>query len=601
MGLFRKAIYAGFATYFLFSYNPEWTRRKFQEKIPLEPLTMHAPSRTECLRMLAQSSQPDKPLDVLVVGGGASGAGVALDASMRGLHVGLIEMNDYCSGTSSKSTKLIHGGIRYLEKAIMQLSSQQLNLVIEALRERTIMLHQAPHLCHPLRTLIPCYNMTDFWQYVAGVAVYDVLAASVRGTIEFSTFFEHRELFKLFPKIKLQSKHREVVTGAATYFDGQMDDARMGLAVVLTAACYGAAVANYCKLVRVEQMDNGLIKATVRDQRGGAEMTITTKSIVNCAGPFSDQVRSLVAPPDAQPNIMRPSSGTHVTLPAKYCPAAGNALIIPSTDGRVIFSCPFQGKCIAGTTDNPCTVSENPAPTKQEVSFILKNLSEFLSEPVPEKDVLSCWNGIRPLAVDDRHSNSSKTENIVREHIISRDKYLPNVLHMTGGKWTTYRKMAEECVDNLLVNVLTNATVEGSMTSETLLIGAHDLAKISQQARNSAVPDVTHDYWLSAYGDRLPEVENLALHTPGGMKLLHPEFPVVAADVIYAARHEQCETVEDFLSRRCRMSFLNATAALAAVPTVASILAKEKSWSSARQKHEETAARATITAQFFAS
>jgi glycerol-3-phosphate dehydrogenase len=597
MGIFRKTFYACAATYVVFSYNPQWTRRKFGP-LPLEPLTLHPPSRAECLKMLASSSQEDQALDVLVVGGGASGAGVALDASIRGLRVGLVEMNDYASGTSSRSTKLIHGGIRYLEKAVMQLSYQQLKLVTEALSERAVMLHQAPHLCRPLRTIIPCYGVHDSLQFTAGVMAYDVLAALNRGTIEFSNLLEHREIFKLMPVIKVQSEYRQALNFAATYFDGQMDDARVCLSAVLTAACYGAATVNHCKLLRAELRDDGLLKVTLRDQRCQADFSVITRSIVNCSGAFSDDVRRAISPETAS-SVMRPSSGTHVVLPAKFCPPEGNALIVPSSDGRVIFSCPFQGKCIAGTTDNPCTVSDSPTATKDEVKFILKNLSEYVTETLTPADVLSCWNGIRPLAIHEGESGATSTENIVREHVISRDKLMPSVLHMTGGKWTTYRKMAEECVDRLMKEVLGKPAGK-CVTSETLLIGAHGLAEASQRQANPAVPADTHRYWLAAYGDRWAEVEELALATEDGMSRLHPEFPVVRGEVLYAARHEHCETVEDFLSRRCRMSFLNATAAKASVSAVASVLAKEKKWSRSQHSAEESAALATINREFFA-
>jgi glycerol-3-phosphate dehydrogenase len=262
----------------------------------------------------------------------------------------------------------------------------------------------------------------------------------------------------------------------------------------------------------------------------------------------------------------------------------------------VIFSCPFQGRCIAGTTDNPCGVSESPFATTSEVDFILNNLSEYVSVPLTRDDVLSSWNGIRPLAV---HDGAGSTENVVREHVITRDRKVPSVLHMTGGKWTTYRRMAEECVDQLMKDVLAKPTVGECLTADILVIGAHHLDQEAQRVPSPLVLSDTRQHWLAAYGDRAHEVEALGLSMPDGMARLHPQFPFVRAEVLYAARHEHCETIEDFLSRRCRMSFLDAKAAKESVAAVGSVLAKERRWSKLQQAAEEAAALTTIEKQFF--
>ncbi|EPY29427.1 glycerol-3-phosphate dehydrogenase [Angomonas deanei] len=476
----------GFCGLVGFTYtNPSYTQRKFNPtKCP--PFKFdHLPSRDDCVESLKSHNSPDHPLDVLVVGGGSVGSGVALDATLRGLTVGLVEMNDYASGTSSKSTKLIHGGIRYLEKAVFQLDPGQLMLVAEALRERTIMIHQAPHLCHSLPTLIPCYHPYDAGLYWIGTKVYDIIAAMFGGTLEYSGFVAPYEVLKDYPILKTTDGDNSPLLGAVRYFDGQMNDARLNYAVAMTAASYGASTVNYAKLVEMKPVTDGptpLVKCTIVDRKENKTFEVYTRSIVNAGGPFTGEVEKLVEKEARHVNMV-PSLGTHIVIDRKYCPKTQEAMIVPSSDGRVVFAIPWQGGCLLGTTDHKCEVTELPQPSQSDVDFLVKNIEPFTG-PVPSSAVLSAWSGIRPLAAP-QNIKSGATENISREHLITIDEGT-RVLNIVGGKWTTYRKMSEDAVDKLCGSLLADKKVKACVTPEVVLYGARRLESVPAAPR--AVP-----------------------------------------------------------------------------------------------------------------
>ncbi|KAG8343363.1 FAD dependent oxidoreductase C terminal domain [Trypanosoma vivax] len=571
--------------------NPRWTQRRFG-KPPIPLVHQENPTREDCMKKLENYISPENPMDVLIVGGGSVGAGTALDAVTRGLTVGLVEMNDYASGTSSRSTKLIHGGIRYLEKAVFKLDVQQLKLVAEALRERIIMIHQAPHLCRNVATMIPCYNPFDVAKFWCGVKLYDLIAIWERGTLEYAGFLTPYATMKKFPMLKHGNREGSVLFGSVQYYDGQMNDARMCLSVALTAASYGAATVNYTKVKKMEVVKNEkgeqVVKSTIHDRINEKEFIVYSKSVVNAGGPFSAQVEKLMTD---KPSIrMAPSSGTHLVIDAKYCPKE-SAMVIPSNDGRVVFSVSWLDGCLVGTTDRGCEVSEDIRPSKEDVSFLLSNVEPYVGK-VPEKDVLSVWSGIRPLALP-ANASGSDTQNIVREHIISVDK--DNLmLSVTGGKWTTYRKIAQDAVDSLRDTVLKGRVAfKPCVTEELQVVGAHDFAKIPTDAP-ADIPQEVHTHWRKQYGDRYNVLLDMVRKDPELLRRLHPEEPVVAADVVYAVKQEHCERVVDFIARRTRLSFLNAEHARAVIPEVARVMAEAKNWCRTRKNEEVAQAFASL-------
>ncbi|CCD15347.1 unnamed protein product [Trypanosoma congolense IL3000] len=592
----KKLLYLSggtFAAFIGISYtNPKWTQRRFPQKNVPQLVHQQNPTRDECLKRMEAFNSPETPVDVLIVGGGSVGAGVALDAVTRGLSVGLFEMNDYASGTSSRSTKLIHGGIRYLEKAVFKLDMQQFMLVAEALRERIIMSHQAPHLCRNVPTMIPCYNPFDVVKFWCGVKLYDLIAIWERGTLEYAGYLTPYATLKKFPYLKNGCSDGKVLFGSVQYYDGQMNDARLCLSVALTAASYGAATVNYAKVEKMEVVQNAkgeqVVKATVYDRINSNTLTVYGKSVVNAGGPFTAQVQKLIT--EKTSVRMAPSSGTHIILDRKYCPK-DSAMVVPSNDGRVVFAAEWLGGCLVGTTDKACEVSEDVRPSKSDIEFLLANVKSYVGE-VPEKEVTSAWCGIRPLALPE-NAEGSDTQNIVREHMVLVDKE-NLMLSVVGGKWTTYRKIAQDTMDALCSSLLKGRVeCKPCITENLQVVGAHNLASVPEEAPGFLSRKV-HKFWRRQYGDRYHALADLVKENPSLLRQLHPEEPILAADVVYSSQREHCEHVVDFIARRTRMSFLNVEHAKAIIPEVAQIMSVTKNWSRARKNEEVAHALASL-------
>ena len=328
------------------------------------------PSRNDQIKNLKDIKQ----FDVLVIGGGATGCGVALDSVTRGLSTALVELDDFASGTSSRSTKLIHGGIRYLQKAILKLDYEQYKMVKEALHERANLLEIAPHLSSPLPIMLPVYRWWQLPYYWVGIKAYDLVAGTKN--LKSSYLLSKKSALELFPMLK-----REKLVGALVYYDGQHNDARMNLAIALTAARYGAVVTNHVKVTNLLKDENGKVSgARVMDTLTGDEWDVKAKSVINATGPFTDSIRLM--DDSNTPKICQPSSGVHIVLPGYYSPE-GLGLLDPATkDGRVIFFLPWEKSTIAGTTDRPCEVSHNPSPTETDIQFILNEIKHYLNQDV---------------------------------------------------------------------------------------------------------------------------------------------------------------------------------------------------------------------------
>ncbi|CAN6710583.1 unnamed protein product [Malus baccata var. baccata] len=531
------------------------------------------------------------PLDILVIGGGATGCGVALDATTRGLRVGLVEREDFSSGTSSRSTKLIHGGVRYLEKAVFNLDYGQLKLVFHALEERKQVIDNAPHLCHALPCMTPCFDWFEVVYYWMGLKMYDLVAAL--RLLHVSRYYSAQESVELFPTLARKGNNKSL-KGTVVYYDGQMNDARLNVGLACTAALAGAAVLNHAEVVDLlkDEASNRTIGARIRDNLSGKEFDTYAKVVVNAAGPFCDSLRKMTDQ-DAKPMIC-PSSGVHIVLPDYYSPE-GMGLIVPKTkDGRVVFMLPWLGRTIAGTTDSNTPITLLPEPHEDEIQFILDAICDYLNVKVRRTDVLSAWSGIRPLATD---PSAKSTESISRDHVVCED--YPGLVTITGGKWTTYRGMAEDAV-NAAIKSGKLTPENGCLTSKLQIVGGDgwdpaSFTVIAQQyvrmknSHGKVVPGVMDTaaakHLSHAYGTLAERVAAIAQNENLGKRLAHG-YPFLEAEVAYCARNEYCESAIDFIARRSRLAFLDTDAASRALLRVIEILATEHNWDDSRQKYE---------------
>lgn len=490
--------------------------------------------------MLARIAREPHPWDVVVIGGGATGVGVAIDAATRGYSVALLEQSDFGKGTSSRSTKLVHGGVRYLQQG-------NLSLVREALRERSLLRRNAPHVVTTLPLIVPAY---DWWErpwYGTGLKVYDWLA----GPSDFgpSTVLSRDDTLRRVPGLQDAG-----LRGGVLYYDGQFDDARLLIHLAWTAAEHGAVLVNYARVSGIAKNAAGMVDGVVaEDLESGRELRLPARVVVNATGAFADAVRQLASP--GIETMIVPSQGTHVVLSREFLPG-DTAIMVPRVgEGRVMFAIPWQGHTLVGTTDSPIpAASLEPRPLEEEIDFLLRTAGRYLRRVPGRRDVLSAFTGIRPL-VGPRQTRV--TAAISRDHTIHVDP--AGLVTTTGGKWTTYRRMAEETVDRIarLAGLPARPCVTPS-----LRIHGFD----ADAARHGA---------LAGYGADAPAIAALAEREPALGERLHGELTSIATEVVWAARHEMARTVEDVLARRLRALFLNARAAIEAAPRVAALLARE--------------------------
>ncbi len=513
--------------------------------------------------------------DLLVIGGGASGAGVALEAASRGLKTALVERYDFSEGTSSRSTKLIHGGVRYLEIAVKTFDRVQLNLVRDALHERAIMLKNAPHLSRPLWLLTPLYRFWEVPYYYTGLKLYDLLAGKAR--LQPAQYISAGGTLARFPSVNPQG-----LKGAVAYQDGQFDDARFNVELALTAAQQGAVVLNNVAVTGLLKKSGLVSGVIVKDGDSGREMEVSARIVVNATGPYSDSIRRM-DDPDAPP-LLTASSGIHIVLDKKYSPPDTGLLIPKTEDGRVVFVLPWQGGTLVGTTDEPAPVVDHPKATEEEIGYVLRQVRPYLGE-IPRQSVRASWSGLRPLV----SRPEADTAQLARDHLIQ--KSASGLLTLTGGKWTTYRKMALDLVNYAIRQFGLQAGP--SRTEHIPLLGGQgfepDGAKKLEQL--GFAPDVAR-HLHQAYGARAHMVAQIA--TEGYGARLAVEWPYLEAEVIYAARCEMACTPLDVLTRRTRLAFLDSLAALAAVPRVAQLMGQALSWDDEKVRLEQERARAQI-------
>lgn len=464
--------------------------------------------------MLAKIVERQTEWDIIIIGGGATGIGCALDAASRGYSVLLLEQSDFGKGTSSRSTKLVHGGVRYLEQG-------NISLVMEALKERGILKQNAPHLVKELAFVVPNYEWWESPFYGVGLKIYDLLGVKYR--FGKSKILSKKETMKRLPTIK-----EEGLRGGVIYYDGQFDDTRLLVNLAQTAAQQGAVLLNYARVFELSKDNEGLVNGVnFIDEESGQLFQAKTKAVINATGAFCDKVRKFSD--ENAKSIIEPSQGIHLVFDKSFLPT-NNAIMIPHTsDGRVLFAIPWHEHTLVGTTDTPIeTANLEPKAFEEEVEFILQTASQYLHKTPTKDDVLSVFVGIRPLV---KSGDAKNTASLSRDHTIEIDK--SGMVTITGGKWTTYRRMAEDCINQ--TSILARLPEKKCLTEDL---------KIYQSPKNK--------------GEKL-----------------HESFSYTVEDVKCAVREEMAITVEDILARRTRILFLNTKIAIKLAPKIAEIMANE--------------------------
>ncbi len=477
--------------------------------------------------------------DVIVIGGGATGLGTALDSALRGYKTLLLEQGDFAKGTSSRSTKLVHGGVRYLAQG-------NIGLVYEALQERGLLFKNAPHLVKEQEFIIPCYGLKTKYMYLVGLKIYDLLAGN-KG-FQHSSFLSAKQVAEAIPGIETKK-----LIGGVRYSDGQFDDARLAINLAQTCAESDGVLLNYMKVVELIKTDGKVKGVKATDLETGTGYTFNGRVVVNATGVFVDEILQMDMP--ATRPIVRPSQGVHLVLDSSFL-GGDSALMIPKTDdGRVLFAVPWHGNVLIGTTDTPLNEhSLEPVALAQEIDFILNTASRFLKKAPARTDVLSVFAGLRPLAAQGKDTDSTKE--ISRSH-----KLIVNasgLITITGGKWTTYRKMAEDVVNKAIE--VGNLIYAKCVSKEKAIHG-------STKHLSSST--------LAIYGSDAREIENLAEAEPTLREALLDGYGFIKAEVVWAVRNEMAIKIEDVLARRLRILFLDAKAAILMAPTVAAIIAAE--------------------------
>lgn len=500
-------------------------------------------NREEMMSKLANSGA----WDVVVIGGGATGLGAALDATSRGFRTLLLESSDFAKGTSSRSTKLIHGGVRYLR-------SGQIRMVRESLSERTTLLRNASHLVQPIRFAIPSYRRGSRWYYYVGMKAYDLLAG--KDGLQNSEMLSLAEISQCLPSIEAKK-----LRGGVAYTDCQFDDARLAVELAHTIVDNGGLALNYARVVNMERVAKNERTVTFRDQETDQEHEIQARVVVNATGVFAADIMDLDPSEsrDERPRVV-PSQGSHVVLPREFLPT-DCAMMIPDTDdGRVLFAIPWHGRTLLGTTDHLVDeISLEPRPLQSEIDYLLEHASRYLQKAPQRSDVLAVFSGLRPLV--GKRGKDQSTATLSREHEIHVSP--TGLITVIGGKWTTYRKMGQDVIDL--------AIATGGLESRPSLTAS---LKIHGCPDGPNAPEDTYDASLAIYGTMANEIRQLITSQPTLGAVLHERLPFVEAQVVWAARHEMARTVEDVLARRLRALFLDAKAAMECAPRVAALMAQ---------------------------
>lgn len=477
--------------------------------------------------------------DVVIIGGGATGLGIAVDAAQRGFNVLLLEKNDFAKGTSSRSTKLVHGGVRYLAQG-------NLKLVIEALRERGHLLSNAPHLTHVQQFIIPVYSFFDKWFYAIGLLLYDLLAGKL--SLSHTKILGKKSVIQRMPSINPNK-----LKGGIVYADGQFDDARLAITLAMTADDLGGTVVNYCTVVGLIKKEGKIAGVSFVDEIDNHRHEVYAKAVINATGVFVDGILDM--DDEASPAAVMPSQGVHLVVDHIFFPTL-DALMIPKTkDGRVLFAVPWHDAVVLGTTDTPLNIiSEEPVALEEEINFILEHFNLYNEKKISRNDIKSIYAGLRPLV---KTSNNKNTALASRDHTIIVSK--SNLITITGGKWTTYRRMAKDALNNAVF--VANLPKVKCATRNLKLHGYQDAA--------------TYGLPLSQYGGDAKQIAKMMKEDSTMSERIHPEYPFTKAELIWCVRNEMAMHVEDILARRSRMLFVNASAAMASSEKMARMMAAE--------------------------
>lgn len=502
-------------------------------------------------RAMIEALESTHEWDLCIIGGGASGLGIAVDAASRGFKTLLLEQYDFAKGTSSRSTKLVHGGVRYLQQG-------NIKLVTEALRERGILHKNAPHIVHDQSFIVPNYKWWEGPFYGIGLKVYDWMSGSLG--LGPSRSLSREETLQLAPTLDAEG-----LRGGVLYHDGQFDDARLAINLAQTAAGEGAILLNYCQVegflkesgsagdsvISGDQFSGRIVGVQATDKESGRHYEIRAKAVINATGVFTDSVLQMDEP--GSELIIAPSQGVHIVLDKVFLPGEAAILVPHTDDGRVLFAVPWHDKIIIGTTDTPVKeILAEPRALPEEIDFILQQIGRYLTKTPGRKDIRSVFAGLRPLV----KSSSKKTAELSRDHLITVSA--SGLITIAGGKWTTYRRMAEDVVNTAIARA--GLADRACRTAELSIHGA-------------AVMDFRTPLYY--YGSDAPAIRALAVAEPALGRLLHARLPYIGAEIVWAAREELCMTVEDALSRRTRALLLDAQAAIECAGVVAELLARE--------------------------
>jgi glycerol-3-phosphate dehydrogenase len=509
--------------------------------------------------------------DLCVIGGGATGAGCALDAQLRGLKTVLLDGGDFASAASSASTKLVHGGVRYLEQAVRKLDLGEYHMVQTALAERIHMLKNAPHLAHAAEFLVPVFGWTQAMYYRAGMKIYDWIAGG--NNLFPSRFLSREEALRRMPSLQQAGLY-----GAVSYSDGQFDDSRYDLSLMETFVEAGGEALNYARVTHFAKNAGGKLTAAVaRDQLSGDELTIQARAFVNATGPASDFIRQLASPDAAR--RLRPSKGVHVLFPVDDFRSKDALLVSKTEDGRVIFAVPWQGRLLVGTTDDEATPETKMIVLREEADY-LRQLNPYLSKPLKVEQIVSGISGLRPLVAG---GSEHGTKELIRDHEVevAAESGLISIL---GGKWTTHRLMAEDTIN--AVQRALGEKVTPSATKEHALAGASGFTAEywKMLVAEFGGSETTARHLAQKFGTRATEVLALARADASLADSLVNGMPHIRAEVVYAARNEMAQTIEDILARRLGLQLFDWRKSIHAAPVVGGLLARELGWTRERQE-----------------
>lgn len=521
-------------------------------------------SRTEEMKNIAGQN-----FDLCVIGGGATGSACALDAQLRGIRTVLIEAGDFAGATSSAATKIIHGGVRYLEEAIRGADLQEYHVLVRALHERVRMLENAPHLTRSLEFLVPSYHWLDVAYLDIGLKIYDWLAGP--GRISPSKFRSREETLERMPHL-----NPEGLVGSVAYADGQFDDARYNIALAETFTIAGGHALNHARVTDFERDQSGKISGVLaRDQLANSPFTVNARALVNATGPLADSIRQLATP--TVHKRMRPSKGAHILLPLDVFPT-DDALLIPKTeDGRVLFAIPWGGRLLVGTTDEEVSPDAELVVTKQDIDYMLRHLNKYLAKPAAANDVVSGFAGARPLVGSE---NAKDTKTLARDDVIEVDA-ASGLISIMGGKWTTHRAMAEDTIHT--VQQALGLPQTDSKTRNHVLHGGEGFTDDywKKLCGEHPISEGTARHLASKFGTASQSVLELRTENPDLLQTILPGGRAIRAEVVYVVRCEMAATIEDVLARRIGMQFYSWSDCIDAAPIVGSLMQKELEWTSA--------------------